>query len=423
MAQSNIPAAGGKSLIAKSIADIAADINRFSAAVVPAGMMDGWAAGLSASIFNDTALTAAKGASILDSTNLTAAKGASIFNETALTVANLISILDNNNISSAKIKSIFETGLLTVDEKRAAVLEGNQYATVDAADSVNGTFYTDDQLALAFDNVNLTAARGASIFNDTNLIAARGASIFNDTNLTVARCASIFNETALSITKINDIIIHANITDSRAQQILSEITKTDRDLTSAANIYEILDDWNDNKITARDGAETTPTGFTNLFAQKDKFRPVWSGGTASDGNLKMTGADQKEYCASTFTTGTWEVGYYVDGTGNYRDGILYNMYVDANNWYMLDDDHGHVHFNFIKNVNTYSTTIIENDSTGLDQAWITMKITRDGSGHFEIFYQGASKGTVTDTSITTSARLYVGCGNQVATYFDNLKVY
>jgi len=78
--------------IAQTVAKIAADINKAATSAVPAGILDGWSAGLAASVF--------------DNANLTAAKAALIFDHTNLTVTKAKSILQNTNLSSAKRSSI-----------------------------------------------------------------------------------------------------------------------------------------------------------------------------------------------------------------------------------------------------------------------------------------------------------------------------
>ena len=377
-------------LITKNISDIAADINRAVTNSVPAGLMDGWAAGLSASIFNETALSAAKGANIFNDTNLTASK--------------LISILDDANITSAKIKSIFETGSLSVDEKRAAVLEGDQYTAADAADSVNSTFYTDDQLALAFDNTNLTAAKGASIFEDANI----------------------------SISRINDILDDTNLSDSKASQIIYDTAVAIRDLSSASNIIgtaEIVDDWTDNKITSRDSESTTPISVCSPYIQDiNTFRPGWTIGSgtwvAETGVMKKTnsGSAGAVYTSSTYNTGTWSVKLQHESTSNVISDFCF-MWVDASNMNFYKMATANV-LQIVKKVSDTDTALIDPGWTS-DTAWHTCKATRDASGNFEMFFDGVSKGTATDTSITTAnqIRQYQEHTLDENVWVDDLKVY
>jgi len=55
----------------------------------------------------------------------------------------------------------------------------------------------------------------------------------------------------------------------------------------------------------------------------------------------------------------------------------------------------------IQNRVQYGYVLIDQSWT-IDIDWHTAKITRDANGIFEIFLDGVSKGTVTDTDITTT---------------------
>ena len=278
--------------------------------------------------------------------------------------------------------------------------------------------------ANSFTNTYLKYSGIALVFNHANLTAANAAAIFNEAGFVVANKALVFREAGLSIANINAIIIHANITDDNAQQILSEITKANRDLTSADNIYEILDDWNDNKLTARDGAGTTSTGFTNTFAQKDMFRPEWTVSanvSAAGGKLvfSATAAIKTAEIASTFVTGTWEVDA-VRGT-SYNGWLGCKIIDDGTDYYALYADGNSTAYHLNRNATHLITGTWTNDA-----ATHTFKTTRDGSGNFEIFEDGISKGTVTNTDTTTSVKQIItnaaSTGGSTDTY-DNYKVY
>ena len=57
----------------------------------------------------------------------------------------------------------------------------------------------------------------------------------------------------------------------------------------------------------------------------------------------------------------------------------------------------------------------------------TTKLTRDASGNFEVFKNGVSDGTCTDTDITTSIEIHLKSGGTYAPtanlHFNWLKVY
>ena len=417
------------SVIYKSIVDIASDINAMGAVSIAAydfeNKFDAADAALvsdnsnmtatkAASVFDNANLTADKAASIFDNANLTSSKAASIFNETALTVAKLISILDNANITSAKIKSIFETGSLSVDEKRAATLEGDQYAAADAADSVNGSFYTDTQLALAFDNTNLTASKAASICAEAGLTQSRFNSIFNDTNLTDVKLSSILNN--------SNFVGKAQ----KGQECFDAMSRSKAGFTNGIHISEILDDWSDNKITSRDNAVTTATGFTDRFGKT--FRPEWTvdatGWDATDTELLSSSDGATISIPSTFNIGTWEYDAKIAAPSSVQiEFVMLLMWVDSDNYirHAISTNNSTHQVDLSKKVAGALSTLITHDNSS--DTMHTYKITRDGSGNFEIFDNGVSKGTATDTDISISNRLKLWAPVSGPTHVDNLKVY
>ena len=234
---------------------------------------------------------------------------------------------------------------------------------------------------------------------------------------------NIFKNNNLSILNLNNILIDTNFPDDKAQEFLSLILKTDRDLTTGSNIYELLDDWDDNKLTARDGAETTSTGFTNLFAQKNKFRPTWTtvAGAPSVANEKLE-LDNTEQVKtpSTFGVGTWEIDLtvavqnaqpfmrlYAGGGSKYR---ICGWYTHPTNLYAVIYD------------DVDAAYIIQGAGAAWDVNQHTLKTTRNESGNWEIFFDGVSKGTATDTTTTSFDELHIYTENG-ATKYDNLKVY
>ena len=371
-----------------------------------------------------------------DYVGLTDGAIASIFDNANLTAAKAASIMDNANITSAKIKAILDTGSLTVADKIAALLDGDSLTAADAATHVNSGTYTDDLMASAFDSSYLAAAKAASIMDNANLTAAKAASIFNNTNLTLSKAASIFEDTNLTISKINSIITNDNISDSRAQEILNETDYATRDLTGAASIlYAIHDDWADNKLTSRDNRATTAASVlgANEFAQK--FRPEWDTTnintkiSVETGYLKIvTSTDYDKYIKITdnITEGTWKMKQKlgeVNSSGGWNYTLAF-MFTDTDNFYAAFISGFDEYVRFSKFVTGSNTHLIEGSITR-DTDWHEVKITRDSSGNFELFYDGTSKGTVTDTSFT-SGDLVIGQfkeQNNEDVYVDDLEVY
>jgi len=295
-------------------------------------------------------------------------------------------------------------------------VRANRGSTLAVTDINNFLSITDTAILI---NDNLSIIFSASIIDNSNLTSAKGASIFNNSNLTSAKGASIFDNSNLTESKLQSILDNTNLTIQKGQEILDEMSNPSKIGTGGRRGY-LADDWNDNKITSRDNAATLPTSFDKIF---QNFRPEWSGGLVSDGNFKLTNDNQRECCSSTITVGTWEVDYYVTGTSNFRGALMYNMYKDANNYYLLYNRIDKIGFDFQKCISGSTTTLIDNDVLGLDSTWENMAVTRDINGNFEIFLEGTSRGTVTDTDLTESNNLYLGCISLNDTYFDNLKVY
>ena len=344
-------------LITKSIADIATAINGSGTDSVPAGMINGWSASLSASIFDDTNLTASKSASIFNDTNLTVSKSASIFNDT-----------------------------------------------------------------------NLTAAKAASIIDSTNLTAAKAASICAEAGLTQSRFNSIFDDTSLTDARISSILNDSNFTGKaqKGQECFDAMSRSKASFINGDHICELLDDWSDNKLTSRDNAATTATGFTDRFGKT--FRPEWTVDSGTwTGNaevMKKTngGSAGAVYVSSTYTTGTWSVKLQNQSTSNVISDFCF-MWVDASNmnFYRMSTNPT---LQLVKKVSDTDTALIDSGWTA-DTAWHTCKVTRDASGNFEMFFDGVSKGTATDTDITTSNQirqnnLHSADGN---VWVDDLKVY
>ena len=244
----------------------------------------------------------------------------------------------------------------------------------------------------------------------------------------------VFREAGLSIANINAIIIHANITDDISQQILSEITKANRDLSSAANIYEILDDWNDNKLTARDGAGTTSTGFTNEFAHKSLFRPEWASwqgsGTASGGRLQLAGGgappdENSVKTASTFNVGTWEASLQMASNLD-ADSARISLVLAASSAKKYElrwiGNGAAANYALYDNVDAADVITV---AKAADTSAHIIKMTRDGSNNWSIFWDGVQQGSTTADATTTSfdelvCIVYTSAANGS---FDWLKVY
>jgi len=327
------------------------------------------------------ALDAGYIARVCDNSNLTAAKAASIVDNSNLTAAKAASICDSANITSAKIKAILDTGSLTVADKIAALLDGDSLTAADAATHVNSGTYTDALMASAFDSSYLAAAKLQSILDNTNLTIQKG------------------------------------------QEIVDAMSDPSKIGTGGRRGY-MGDDWNDNKLTSRDNAATVATALDKIF---QTFRPEWTviSGTITTANSRVEGdasGSNKVQTSSSITEGTWEVDIIVLATGSYQN--IYFIYQDSSNhWIAGNSTPGGTRAWHVRKVASDSETdIIQSNWTEATGTY-ALKVTRDSSGNFELFVDGTSKGTATDTWLPTQNYIVLELGDDNASAMDNLKVY
>ena len=283
-------------------------------------------------------------------------------------------------------------------------------------------------------------AKIAAAYNAMGAISVAAYDFEN--RFSVADAASVVENTNLSISRIDAILNNVNLSDSKASQIIYETDVATRDLSACSNVIgtaEIVDDWQDNKLTSRDSEDTTPISIGPPFVQDaNTFRPEWTTVTGtpslSSGILTISDLGDADYknitAVSTFTVDAWE--FRVSYSGGSDGSILscIPMYVDTDNYYLLqlrrDVDVSSSLPTFLNKIVTgSSTTIINITDAGVDTTYSTWKITRDSSGNFEVLKDGASKGTVTDTDITTSANIALGQrdSDAMTCNWDWMKVY
>jgi hypothetical protein len=463
MVQDNIPAVGaaGYTLLSElddltwdswlSLADVATAMNTKAAsqgAIFANGFTNTYLeySGV-ALIFNHANLTAANAAAICNEAGFTTANKALVFNEAGFTVPNKALVFNEAGFTTANKALVFNEAGFTVPNKalvfneagftpanKALVFNEAGFTVPNKALVFNEAGFTPANKALVFNEAGFTVPNKALVFNEAGFTVPNKALVFNEAGFTPANKALVFREAGLSIANINAIIIHANITDDNAQQILSEITKANRDLTSAANIYEILDDWDDNKLTGRDGAGTTSTGFTNLFAHKALFRPVW---TTATGTPSATGGvmvlpvgnttTQHVTTPSSFVVGTWEIDYKWVADPNAGDMFFYAM-SDAISVIVSESGYSYYqsanHNRHIYRVDAGAAVNILGSGAGDPGTTVkTVKMTRDASGNWELFYEGGSIGTVLDNTHTSTTYIQIANRLNTETNWDNLKVY
>lgn len=209
---------------------------------------------------------------------------------------------------------------------------------------------------------------------------------------------------------LNPILVHANVTDSKAQDILNATDYATVDLTYLASVLYVLhDDWADNKLSARDDRATTPATVlgANQFAQK--FRPNWAQtGTAyaAAGGLltQLTAvAGDRLTTPSTFVVGTWNITFTKVNTLD-RYSFFLPFGPDYQNCYAMNVHHNSTGYYLSKIVADVVTDLIIGTWTN-DANPHVLGLTRNGAGDFELFEDAVSKGTVTDNTYTTSSIL------------------
>jgi len=194
------------------------------------------------------------------------------------------------------------------------------------------------------------------------------------------------------------------------------------------DVYEIYDDWDDNELTDR-SLGTTTTNYNLLRAKF--FRPSWateSGSpSASDGVLVLPSSTtvQSVSTFSDFTVGTWEFDFkWANTTATQYDRNYIMKLSGEDTGYRARANNDGSMCN-LDEVSTGTPTTIIDNTWAEDTDWHTLKTTRDSDGNFELFLDGASKGTATDTTHTTSDQIWIrDDGNNVAErHVDNLKVH
>ena len=185
----------------------------------------------------------------------------------------------------------------------------------------------------------------------------------------------------------------------------------------------IIDDWDDGLLSGRPVALTVING--SLFAKGEVLkakRPEWSvnSGVAdlSAGTLKVQTATLEVQTVSTKMVGMWEVTV----TRNSGDRARLFFIID----YTIPDTYYFIGISAFDKYSMYKVftgsyyELISDDYFGAGT--YRMSVSRDSSGNFEIFIDGVSRGTTTDTDIVRSDYLRLR-SEDVGVEFDDLVVY
>jgi len=168
----------------------------------------------------------------------------------------------------------------------------------------------------------------------------------------------------------------------------------------------------------------------------ETYRPEWTivQGTPSVSNgyltLSSDGTTGDEIqIESDITVATWKVDWQSNTTTGGSWLFLRFMEIDDSNYYRLMAvlvTTTSAYFWLEKIVNGTITGLLGPTVTA-DTNWHHLAVSRDESGNFEIFFDGVSQGTATDTSITTSKYLALKAkdsppGGAYSVHADNLEV-
>ena len=290
------------------------------------------------------------------------------------------------------------------------------------------------------------AADAASIIDNAKLTAARAASIFDNTNLTVAKAASIFMNTNITIATIDDILGNENLSDSRASDIIYETDVATRDLSACSNVIgtaAIVEDWADNKLTSRDSDATTPILLASPFVQDaNTIRPDWTSDAAGCNlaaqNQRLefwedTGGSGTPYVSISTTHFEGEWAWKWTNSGYTSMGYVALLYSTSGDYYRVQGGRSGTNqqnIKLYKYISSTDTLLIDTGTHTIEGLIPTqeIKLSRDSAGNFEIFVDGVSKGTVTDTDLTSidTLKIYVTLGTDATGHtkvrFDDLVI-
>ena len=477
---STIGGGGGRVLVELSIAEIASKINNVSVNAIAASYFDNlFDVAEAASIIDNANLSADKAASIADNPNITSAKIKAILDTGSLTDADKIaalldgdsltaddaathvnsgiytndlmasafdssylaadkaaSIFDNVNLSADKAASIFDSSYLSAD-KAASIFDNANLSVAKLADIFGNANLSNDRATSIFNLMTRTIADLASVFNDADVDAAKAAYVIESTTKDVADLASIFDNANLSADKAASIADNANLSEAKLQAILDNtnlsIQKGQEIVDAMSNPTKIGtggrrgyigDDWEDNKLSSRDKAATVATSFDKIF---QTFRPEWTvkAGTitVASGRVEGDAAGINEVqTSSSITEGTWEVDIIILATGSHQ--LICIIYQDDNNFYEAGNTTpgGTRSWCLRKYEGGTITDLIQSSWTEATGTY-RLKVTRDSSGNFEMFVDGASMGTATDTFLPTANYIVLRVDDDNSSAMDNLEVY
>lgn len=201
------------------------------------------------------------------------------------------------------------------------------------------------------------------------------------------------------------------------------------------NTY-IDDDWDDNALTGRSNPETGaflhPAGDTEAGdCLVGMYRPEWttvSGmPSATSGYLSLPSDGTTEQIVETqtrFEIGEWkyDARFVSNPSGTFGFYRHEPLLLDASNDWFIDKvgDSASVNFKLGKNESGTTTKVISGSWTN-DSNWHTDRLTRSPYADWELFHDGTSQGTATDSYMPNyeTARFRAGNNTSIEKRVDN----
>jgi len=244
-----------------------------------------------------------------------------------------------------------------------------------------------------------------------------------------ADIAASYMDNVLNTTVLQSIIDNTNLTIQKGQEIVDVMVDPSR-IGTGGRRGLMGDDWDDNKYSSRDKAAAVATSLDRIF---QSFRPEWTvedrTWSAANGYLEHTtlpgSSPYPAIIASIPTTTqiTVEFDFQVSGCGGIAAGDFGDTYIinaAGDGYYIHTTARTEEWYQLVRT----DGTVLINSTWSCDTNWHTCKVTRDGAGNWELFLDGNSKGTATDTTYTDFNR--VRCRGAYGGHYyrwDDMKVY
>lgn len=198
----------------------------------------------------------------------------------------------------------------------------------------------------------------------------------------------------------------------------------------------IEDDWGDGALTAR--TDATEGYFLHPSdAQigddveagdvlKGVSRPEWDtdgSPTVSSGALLIHGTSGEYVRTPTdLTVGSWSIDSRYHSTGNGTNSSLNVILEDSSNWWKAFLREDSWQYAQLKKADAGTTTVVIDSTWAVDTNWHSRKATRDAYGNWELFFDGASQGTATDSFLPAAEVIHITNGTGADASYDNLEV-